>query len=50
MSTSAVAIGLSLGAAAVLLVWWGRTVWRRRGRGAGATRAGGRGAHAATQA
>jgi len=36
MSTSAVAIALSLGAVAVLLVWWGRTVWRRSG---------GRGAH-----
>jgi hypothetical protein len=28
MSTSAVAIALSVGAALVLLVWWGRTVWR----------------------
>jgi len=31
--TSAVAIGLSLGAGTVLAVWWGRTLWRsRRGR------------------
>jgi hypothetical protein len=36
MSASAVAIGLSLGAVAVLLLWWARTVWRRGG---------GRGAH-----
>jgi hypothetical protein len=36
MSTSAVAIGLSLGAAAVLLAWWGRTMWRRRGERRGA--------------
>ncbi len=35
ISTSAVAIALSVGAAVVLLVWWGRTVWRRQGaRGA----------------
>jgi hypothetical protein len=43
MSTSAVAIGLSIAAGAVLLGWWGRTMWRnprtrrglhrRRGRG-----------------
>ena len=30
MSTSFVAIALSLAAVAVLLVWWGRTVWRGR--------------------
>jgi hypothetical protein len=36
MSASAVAIGLSLGAVAVLLLWWARTAWRRGG---------GRGAH-----
>ena len=30
MSTSFVAVGLSLAAGAVLLVWWGRTLWRRR--------------------
>lgn len=34
MSTSLVAIGLSLAAVAVLLVWWGRTLWRARRRGA----------------
>ena len=28
LSTSAVAIALSVGAAVVLLVWWGRTLWR----------------------
>lgn len=41
MSTSLVAIGLSAAAVAVLLVWWGRTLWRGRRRGAhsrGATR------------
>jgi hypothetical protein len=33
LSTSAAAIGLSVAAGAVLLGWWGRTVWRsRRGR------------------
>ncbi|MGH9018818.1 MAG: hypothetical protein ACRDY1_13795, partial [Acidimicrobiales bacterium] len=32
-STTGVAIGLSVAAVAVLLGWWGRTVWRgRRGR------------------
>lgn len=30
MSDSALAIALSLGAVAVLLTWWGRTVWRGR--------------------
>ncbi|MDE3085615.1 MAG: hypothetical protein KGJ77_02520 [Acidobacteriota bacterium] len=30
MSTSLVAVGLSVAAGAVLLVWWGRTLWRRR--------------------
>ncbi|HXQ74964.1 MAG TPA: DUF6049 family protein [Acidimicrobiales bacterium] len=44
MSTSAVAIALSVAAGAVLLGWWGRTMWRnprtrrgahRRGRGDG---------------
>ena len=30
MSTSLVAIGLSLAAIAVLLLWWGRTLWRGR--------------------
>ena len=40
MSASAVAIGLSLGAVAVLLLWWARTAWRRGGR---------RGAHARGQ-
>jgi hypothetical protein len=29
LSTSAVALGLSIGAVAVLLAWWGRTVVRR---------------------
>ncbi len=38
LSTSAVAIALSVGAALVLLVWWGRTVWRGKAR---------RGAHTA---
>ncbi|HUY64827.1 MAG TPA: DUF6049 family protein [Acidimicrobiales bacterium] len=38
MSTSAVALALSLAAMAVLLVWWGRTLWRGR-------RSGRRGAH-----
>ncbi len=42
LSTSAVAIALSVGAALVLLVWWGRTVWRG-GKGR-------RGAHAVTRA
>jgi hypothetical protein len=32
MSTSAVAIALSAGAAVVLLVWWGRTLWRGKSR------------------
>jgi hypothetical protein len=45
MSTSAVAILLSLGAAVVLLAWWGRTLWRsrwaRRGAHGGAPHAGG---------
>lgn len=36
MSTSGVAIALSIGAAAVLLAWWGRTLWRGRRRGVGA--------------
>jgi hypothetical protein len=36
ISTSAVAIALSLGAAAVLLGWWGRTLWRGRRSGRGA--------------
>ena len=41
ISTSAVAIGLSAGAVVVLLVWWGRTLWRGKwGR---------RGAHAETR-
>ena len=30
MSTSLVAVGLSVAAGAVLLAWWGRTLWRRR--------------------
>jgi len=35
LSTSAVAIALSVGAALVLLGWWGRTLWRsKRRRGA----------------
>jgi hypothetical protein len=42
MSTSLVAIGLSLAAVAVLLAWWGRTLWRGRRRGAHAR---GGGAH-----
>jgi hypothetical protein len=35
LSTSAVAIALSAGAALVLVVWWGRTLWRggKRRRG-----------------
>jgi Family of unknown function (DUF6049) len=40
LSTSAVAIALSVGAALVLLMWWGRTVWRGKGR---------RGAHVASR-
>jgi hypothetical protein len=48
MSTSTVAIVLSLGAVAVLLAWWAQTSWRRRGarsrRGAHARRRGGRSA------
>jgi hypothetical protein len=40
LSTSAVAIALSVGAALVLLVWWGRTVWRGKAR---------RGAHIAAR-
>jgi hypothetical protein len=42
MSTSAVAIALSVAAGAVLLVWWGRTVRRSRRsrRGAHRQRAG----------
>jgi hypothetical protein len=36
ISTSAVAIALSAGAAAVLLGWWGRTLWRGRRSGRGA--------------
>jgi hypothetical protein len=42
LSTSAVAIALSAGAAIVLLGWWGRTLWRGRGSR--------RGAHAVTRA
>jgi threonine/homoserine/homoserine lactone efflux protein len=30
MSTSAVAIALTVAAGAVLLSWWGRTMWRNR--------------------
>jgi len=41
LSTSAVAIALSVGAALVLLIWWGRTVWRGKSR---------RGAHTLTPA
>jgi len=41
LSTSAVAIALSVGAVVVLLVWWGRTVWRGKTR---------RGAHTMTRA
>jgi len=41
LSTSAVAIALSVGAALVLLVWWGRTLWRGKTR---------RGAHALSRA
>ncbi len=46
MSTSAVAIALSVAAVGVLLLWWGRTLWRgrRSGRGAHARR-GRRGHH-----
>lgn len=36
MSTSLVAVGLSLAALLVLLVWWGRTWWRRHPPGRGA--------------
>lgn len=36
MSTSAVAIALSAGAALVLAAWWGRTLWRGRWRRRGA--------------
>ncbi|HXW34216.1 MAG TPA: hypothetical protein VEJ87_06510, partial [Acidimicrobiales bacterium] len=36
LSTSDVAIALSIGAAVVLLAWWGRTLWRGRRRGRGA--------------
>jgi hypothetical protein len=41
LSTSAVAIALSVGAVVVLFVWWGRTVWRGKKR---------RGAHTLTHA
>ena len=41
LSTSAVAIALSVGAALVLLVWWGRTLWRGKAR---------RGAHTVSRA
>jgi hypothetical protein len=41
LSTSAVAIALSVGAAIVLLVWWGRTLWRGKTR---------RGAHTLSRA
>ncbi len=43
MSTSAVAIALSVAAVAVLLTWWGRTMWRNRRtrRGAHSRRGGG---------
>jgi hypothetical protein len=43
LSTSAVAIALSVGAGIVLLGWWGRTLWRGKGSRRGAhtvTRAG----------
>ncbi len=40
MSTSAVAIALSAAAGAVLLGWWGRTVWRSRRTRRGAHRRG----------
>ena len=42
VSTSLVAVGLSAAAVVVLLVWWGRTVWRRHpaARGAHARRPG----------
>lgn len=36
VSTSLVAVGLSAAALAVLLLWWGRTVWRGGGKGRGA--------------
>jgi len=36
MSTSLVAVGLSVAALLVLLVWWGRTLWRRHPPGRGA--------------
>jgi hypothetical protein len=43
LSTSAVAIALSVGAALVLAVWWGRTLWRgKRRRGAHAVASAGR--------
>jgi hypothetical protein len=42
LSTSAVAIALSVGAGVVLLGWWGRTLWRGKGSR--------RGAHAVTRA
>jgi hypothetical protein len=42
LSTSSVAIALSVGAALVLLGWWGRTLWRGKGSR--------RGAHAVTRA
>jgi len=41
LSTSAVAIALSVGAVPALLLWWGRTVWRGKSR---------RGAHTVTPA
>ncbi len=41
LATSAVAIVLSVGAVLVLLVWWGRTLWRGKAR---------RGAHTVTRA
>jgi hypothetical protein len=41
LSTSAVAIALSVGAVVVLFAWWGRTLWRGRSR---------RGAHAISRA
>ena len=40
MSTSAAAIALSVAAVAVLLFWWGRTLWRNRRTRRGAHRAG----------
>ena len=45
MSTSAVAIALSVAAGAVLLGWWGRTMWRSRRTRRGAHRQRGRRAH-----